>query len=159
VCAINHHVARVIKPLLGFQFQEFNQSIWRLKILMFLYCCANFFQNFGPNVTTFVIPGEVFPTRYRATGHGLSAACGKLGAIVAQIIFYLQGNSIQAMYALFRQHRCTVDLISASLSLKIFGFVMLSGALSTLLLPETRGRSLEELSNEHQKGFIRGASA
>ncbi|KAF8486184.1 major facilitator superfamily domain-containing protein [Russula ochroleuca] len=125
--------------IMGFQFQEFNQSIWRLKILMFLYCCANFFQNFGPNVTTFVIPGEVFPTRYRATGHGLSAACGKLGAIVAQIIFYLQGNSIQAI-------------------LKIFGFVMLSGALSTLLLPETRGRSLEELSNEHQKGFIRGAN-
>jgi MFS transporter, PHS family, inorganic phosphate transporter len=43
------------------------------------------------------------------------------------------------------------------LSLKIFGFVMLSGVASTLLLPETRGRSLEELSNENQKGFIRGA--
>ena len=36
---------------------------------------------------------------------------------------------------------------------------MLSGVLSTLLLPETCGRSLEELSNEHQKGFIRGALA
>jgi MFS transporter, PHS family, inorganic phosphate transporter len=100
VCAIGRPVARVIKPLLGFEFQNFNNSIWKLKILMFLYCLANFFQNFGPNVTTFVIPGEVFPTRYRATGHGFSAACGKLGAIVAQIIFYLHGNSIQAMYAL-----------------------------------------------------------
>ena len=39
----------------------------------------------------------------------------------------------------------------------VFGFVMLSGALSTLLLPETCGRSLEELSNEHEKGVIRGA--
>jgi hypothetical protein len=47
----------------------------------------------------------------------------------------------------------------AFLSLKIFGCVMLSGVLSTLLLPETCGRSLEELSNEHQKGFIRGAFA
>lgn len=65
---------------------------------MFLYCLANFFQNFGPNTTTFVIPGEVFPTRYRSTAYGLSAACGKLGAIVAQIIFYLKGNSIQTMY-------------------------------------------------------------
>ncbi|KAN0113395.1 phosphate transporter [Russula decolorans] len=125
--------------ILGFEFQEFNQSPLRLKLLMFLYCFANFFQNFGPNVTTFVIPGEVFPTRYRATGHGFSAACGKLGAIVAQIIFYLKGDSIQTI-------------------LKIFGFVMLSGALSTLLLPETRGRSLEELSNEHEKGFIRGTN-
>jgi PHS family inorganic phosphate transporter-like MFS transporter len=48
---------------------------------------ANFFQNFGPNSTTFVIPGEAFPTRYRSTGHGISAACGKLGAIVAQVGF------------------------------------------------------------------------
>jgi PHS family inorganic phosphate transporter-like MFS transporter len=74
---------------------------------MFFYCFANFFQNFGPNVTTFVIPGEVFPTRYRATGHGFSAACGKLGAIVAQIIFYLKGGSIQTMYDIFRQIRFT----------------------------------------------------
>lgn len=36
---------------------------------------------------------------------------------------------------------------------------MLSGVGSTLLLPETKRRSLEELSNEHQKGFIRGASS
>jgi PHS family inorganic phosphate transporter-like MFS transporter len=70
---------------------------------MFLFCLANFFQNFGPNVTTFVIPGEVFPTRYRATAHGFSAACGKLGAIVAQIIFYFKGDSIQTMYVLSRK--------------------------------------------------------
>lgn len=126
---------------------------------MTLFCFANFFQNFGPNVTTFVIPGEVFPTRYRATGHGFSAACGKLGAIVAQIIFYKNGGSIETMYALFKQHHCTADSIFAFLSLKIFGGVMLSGVLSTLLLPETCGRSLEELSNEHQKGFIRGTFA
>jgi len=28
----------------------------------FLYCLINFFQNFGPNTTTFIVPGEVFPT-------------------------------------------------------------------------------------------------
>jgi MFS transporter, PHS family, inorganic phosphate transporter len=105
-------IARLIKPHIGFEFQEFNQSPLRLKLLMFVYCFANFFQNFGPNVTTFVIPGEVFPTRYRATGHGFSAACGKLGAIVAQVIFYLKGGSIQTMYALFKQIRCTIQLIS-----------------------------------------------
>jgi MFS transporter, PHS family, inorganic phosphate transporter len=48
---------------------------------------ANFFQNFGPNTTTFVVPGEAFPTRYRSTAHGISAASGKLGAIVAQVGF------------------------------------------------------------------------
>lgn len=52
-----------------------------------LYCLANFFQNFGPNTTTFIVPGEAFPTRYRATAHGISAASGKLGAVVAQLAF------------------------------------------------------------------------
>lgn len=32
-------------------------------------------------MTTFVIPAEAFPTRARATGHGISAASGKLGAV------------------------------------------------------------------------------
>lgn len=34
-----------------------------------------------------MIPGECFPTRYRSTSHGISAASGKLGAIVAQVGF------------------------------------------------------------------------
>jgi MFS transporter, PHS family, inorganic phosphate transporter len=31
------------------------------------------------------IPAEVFPTKYRATCHGLSAGAGKFGSIVTQI--------------------------------------------------------------------------
>lgn len=57
------------------------------------YCIAGFFENFGPNVTTFVIPGEVFPTRYRSTAHGISAASGKLGSIIAQIIISKRSQS------------------------------------------------------------------
>jgi PHS family inorganic phosphate transporter-like MFS transporter len=79
---------------------------------LFLFCLANFFQNFGPNVTTFVIPGEVFPTRYRSTGHGFSAACGKLGAIVAQVIFYRKSDSIQTMYVLPKKKIIIQQLIS-----------------------------------------------
>jgi len=33
------------------------------------------------------VPGEAFPTRYRSTAHGISAASGKLGAIIAQVGF------------------------------------------------------------------------
>jgi PHS family inorganic phosphate transporter-like MFS transporter len=60
----------------------------KTKAFFALYCLANFFTNFGANVTTFIIPGEIFPTRYRSTAHGIAAASGKLGAIVAQIIFF-----------------------------------------------------------------------
>lgn len=37
-----------------------------------------FFMNFGPDTTTSVISGELFPTRYRSTRHGL------FGAIASQ---------------------------------------------------------------------------
>jgi hypothetical protein len=33
---------------------------------------------------------------------------------------------------------------------------MLTGIFSTLLIPETKGKSLEELSNEDQEGFVQG---
>ncbi|KIK62381.1 hypothetical protein GYMLUDRAFT_41813 [Collybiopsis luxurians FD-317 M1] len=101
----------------------------------FLYCLANFFQNFGPNVTTFVIPGEVYPTRYRSTAHGISAATGKLGAIVAQVGF--------AQLANIHGTNAFVGHI-----LEIFALFMLTGIFSTLLIPESKGKSLEELSEE-----------
>ncbi|KAJ3059128.1 hypothetical protein HDU99_006487, partial [Rhizoclosmatium hyalinum] len=41
---------------------------------MAVFTIAQFFFQFGPNTTTFVIPGEVFPTRFKATCHGISAA-------------------------------------------------------------------------------------
>ena len=54
------------------------------KALFALLCLAGFFLNFGPNSTTFIIPGGIFPTRYRSTCHGIAAASGKLGAIISQ---------------------------------------------------------------------------
>jgi len=41
-----------------------------------------FFMNSGPNITTFIMPAEVFPTRVRAFCHGCSAASGKTGALI-----------------------------------------------------------------------------
>ncbi|BGP24740.1 MFS transporter, PHS family, inorganic phosphate transporter [Rhodotorula toruloides] len=108
---------------------------------VFLYCITNFLQNFGPNTTTFVIPGEVFPTRYRSTAHGISAASGKFGAIIAQIMAFRlkdRGGSNA-----FVPH-----------ILEIFALFMLTGVFSTLLLPETKGKTLEELSGEDNDHFI-----
>lgn len=82
----------VLFCVLGFGYDKLNSTPEAKKAFIFLYCLANFFQNFGPNVTTFVIPGEVFPTRYRSTAHGISAASGKLGAIVAQVGFARLAN-------------------------------------------------------------------
>lgn len=50
-----------------------------------------------------MIPAEIFPTRYRATCHGISAASGKLGSILVTIFstyykFGTQGTSQTIRY-------------------------------------------------------------
>ncbi|KAF8905025.1 phosphate transporter [Gymnopilus junonius] len=133
----------ILFVIMGFGFDKLTATPPAKKAFVFLYCLANFFQNFGPNTTTFIIPGEIFPTRYRSTGHGISAASGKLGAIVAQVGFSQLKDIGGSNH--FVKH-----------ILEIFAFFMLTGIFSTLLLPETKQQSLEELSNENQQGFVKG---
>ncbi|WVO14752.1 hypothetical protein L204_102390 [Cryptococcus depauperatus] len=52
-----------------------------------IYYLSSFFQQFGPNCTTFLLAAEVYPVSVRATAHGLSAAAGKLGALLPAIIY------------------------------------------------------------------------
>jgi len=54
-----------------------------------LYVLAQAMFNLGPNTITFILPAELFNTRYRGTFYGLAAASGKLGAIVIQLIMNL----------------------------------------------------------------------
>lgn len=49
---------------------------------------CHFFFNFGANSLTFIIPAEIFPTTYRCTCHGISAAAGKIGSMVAIVVVY-----------------------------------------------------------------------
>ncbi|KAH6666839.1 major facilitator superfamily domain-containing protein [Halenospora varia] len=53
--------------------------------IIVLYILCQIFFNFGPNTTTYILPAELFPTRYRGLCHGISAAFGKLGSVVAQL--------------------------------------------------------------------------
>ncbi|GAA5875934.1 hypothetical protein JCM8547_008352 [Rhodosporidiobolus lusitaniae] len=124
---------------MGFGYHKLKENA--VGAFVFLYCLTNFFQNFGPNTTTFVIPGEVFPTRYRSTAHGISAGSGKLGAIIAQVMaFKLKDRGGKNAF---------VPRV-----MEIFALFMLTGIFSTLLLPETKGKTLEELSGEDQENFV-----
>lgn len=51
-----------------------------------LYVLAQLMFNLGPNTITFILPAELFDTRYRGTFYGLAAASGKLGAIMIQVV-------------------------------------------------------------------------
>lgn len=57
--------------------------------LIIIYFGSSFFGQCGPNCTTFLIPAEAFPTEMRSLCHGISASCGKLGALIAAIMFHL----------------------------------------------------------------------
>ncbi len=98
---------------------------------LLVFGISYFFTEFGPNVTTFVLPGELFPTRVRATGHGISAGIGKLGAFIGVFLFPVLQHSLGLRGTL---------LLTAGVS----GL----GALLTLVLPEPAGLSLEEISGE-----------
>uniref|UniRef100_A0A7S1TNM4 Major facilitator superfamily (MFS) profile domain-containing protein n=1 Tax=Phaeomonas parva TaxID=124430 RepID=A0A7S1TNM4_9STRA len=59
-------------------------SYW---VFLMLYTTQLVFDASGPGMSTYVIPGEIFPTRMRGTCHGISAASGKIGAVVGSFGF------------------------------------------------------------------------
>lgn len=111
-----------------------------------IYSLTFFFANFGPNATTFVVPAEIFPARLRSTCHGISAASGKLGAIVGAFGFlYLAQNKDKA-----KADAGYPAGIGVKNSLIVLGVLNALGMVFTFLVPESKGKSLEEMSGEHE---------
>ncbi|KAF3032530.1 hypothetical protein E8E12_002437 [Didymella heteroderae] len=114
--------------------------------LIILYVLSHIAFNLGPNVTTFIIPAEIFPTRYRCTCHGIAAAAGKLGSWIVQIFlaYAFQKNDQGEQYDWERENFGHV--------LQVMSAFMLAGAAVTyFLVPETRdhdnrSRTLEVLA-------------
>jgi hypothetical protein len=96
---------------------------------LLVYAASYFFTEFGPNTTTFVLPSEIYPVAMRATGHGISAGIGKLGAFIGVFLFPVLQTSLGLRGTL---------LLTAGVSL--LGFAL------TLVLPEPAGRSLEDIT-------------
>ncbi|KAF8877355.1 MFS general substrate transporter [Infundibulicybe gibba] len=88
-----------------------------------VFALLQFFFNFGANTTTYCYPAEVFPTRFRASAHGISAASGKAGAIISALAFNTLSKKVGTPAVLWIFFGCCV-----------------AGAVFTLLLPEVRGR-------------------
>ncbi|CAH8376520.1 unnamed protein product [Eruca vesicaria subsp. sativa] len=112
-----------------------------------MYSLTFFFANFGPNATTFVVPAEIFPARFRSTCHGISAASGKLGAMVGAFGF---------LYLAQSPDKAKTDAgyppgIGVRNSLIVLGVVNFLGILFTFLVPESKGKSLEEMSGENEE--------
>ncbi|KIM74205.1 hypothetical protein PILCRDRAFT_48161, partial [Piloderma croceum F 1598] len=98
------------------------------------FTLLQFFFNFGANSTTYCYPAELFPTRYRAFAHGISAASGKVGAIISASAFSTLSNKVGTPAILW-----------------IFFGSCIAGAVFSLLLPEVRGRNPDIILIEEMK--------
>jgi PHS family inorganic phosphate transporter-like MFS transporter len=96
-----------------------------------IFGLSYFFVQFGPNMTTFVLPSEVFPVSVRTTGHGMAAGIGKLGAFVGVFLV-----------PVLQQHIGLRGLLAVAGISAILGFLV------TTVLPEPAQRTLEDVSGD-----------
>ncbi|XP_057431717.1 low affinity inorganic phosphate transporter 1-like [Lotus japonicus] len=152
------HLGRFIIQLMGFFFMtvfmfalaipynHWTQKEHRIGFLV-MYAFTFFFANFGPNSTTFVVPAEIFPARLRTTCHGISSAAGKAGAIVGAFGF---------LYASQDKDEAKRDAgypagIGMKNTLIVLAVTNCLGMVCTFMVPESKGKSLEELSGENEE--------
>ncbi len=113
-----------------FLFPALTQIAWTF---LLLYGLSYFFTEFGPNVTTFVLPAEIFPVEARTTAHGISAAVGKVGAFIGAFLFPLLLSS---------------PAFKLPGAMGIAAIVALAGCALTFILPEPDHKSLETIERE-----------
>ncbi|KAF2788856.1 phosphate transporter HvPT2 [Melanomma pulvis-pyrius CBS 109.77] len=119
-----------VVPAFAYDFFTRPENIHAFQAMYFL---SSFFNQFGPNSVTFLVAAEVFPTPIRATAHGFSAAVGKLGALLAAVLY---------------------NYITTQQKFYIVPWFGLGGALLTwLFLPDTTGLDLKE--QERRWSYIR----
>jgi MFS family permease len=109
---------------------------------LIIYGFSYFFTEFGPNATTFVYPSEIFPVKVRTTGHGIAAAMGKIGGFVGVFTFpfFMDWHGLPAAEG-------------AAAVVSVLGLIV-----TIFLLPETKGKSLEELSDQPPAAIEKAAA-
>jgi len=115
-----------------------------------LYVFIQLFFNFGPNATTFIVPGECFPTRYRSTSHGISAGSGKIGSIIAQAAI----APLRTRGAIASGPHKTSASPWLNHVMQIYSAFMFAGIFTSFLIPETKRKTLEDLAGEYDMAPI-----
>lgn len=116
-----------------FLFPPLTQIAWTF---LLLYGLSYFFTEFGPNVTTFVLPAEIFPVEARTTAHGIAAATGKVGAFIGAFLFPLLLSN---------------PAFKLPGAMGIAALVALAGFALTFVLPEPDHKSLETIEKEGEQ--------
>ena len=91
-----------------------------------------FMTNLGPNSMTYLLAGEVFPTRLRGKGAGFAASAGKVGAVLTAFLFPVLLKTMGTVPLLFM-------LVAAS---------VLGAVVTWMFAIETNGKNLETLGGD-----------
>ena len=99
ICAIlfSDRVGRIRLQIIGFigcaagllvaSFSAFYTAGPHIVLIFLGFMLFNFMTNLGPNAQTYLLAGEVFPTRVRGLGAGFAAAFAKIGAVLTAFLF------------------------------------------------------------------------
>ncbi|KAK2858396.1 hypothetical protein FQN49_004782 [Arthroderma sp. PD_2] len=137
-------VLAIIFITIGICFQVVDRST-SVPLIAFLYVLSQIFFEIGPNFTTFLIPAELYPTRFRCTAHGISAMSGKIASVLVQVfVAYAPIGPYTSSDADAKWLGYVVIIFAA--------FMVLGAAVTKWLIPEARGndghaRPLEELQH------------
>lgn len=102
-------------------------STMQLSLIFAGFMLFNFMTNMGPNAQTYLIAGEVFPTRIRGKGAGFAASFAKIGAVSTAFLFPILLHEIGTQILLYI----------------LVGTSLLGAVVTWAFRIETKGKSLE----------------
>jgi MFS transporter, putative metabolite transport protein len=105
--------------------------------------CIYAFVSGGPSILVWIYPNELFPTEFRATAVGIATSVSRFGAATGT---YLLPMSISALGT------GTTMLFGAILTAVAF-------VICLVMAPETKGKSLEEVSSVAPQATVGGTPA
>jgi MFS transporter, putative metabolite transport protein len=106
----------------------------QITLIFIGFMLFNLMTNLGPNAQTYLLAGEVFPTRVRGKGAGFAASFAKIGAVSTAYLFPIM----------------LVDLGTTRLLCILIGTSLLGAAVTWIFRIETTGVDLETLGAERQ---------
>jgi len=118
---------------------NFTEGSTMAMILIFTgFMLFSFMTNMGPNAMTYLIAGEVFPTKLRGKGAGFAASFAKIGACMTAFLFPVLLATIGTANLLY----CLV------------GTSLLGAFVTWAFAIETKGMNLEKLDAEEPKQLV-----